>query len=147
MKLDWISFSDLLLHVVDNRGRTCPTADSGMPLIATNCIRNDLLYPVYEKVRFVTDDTYRNWFRGHPEPGDIILVTKGTPGRVCLVPEPVDFCIAQDMVAIRANPDRVYPRFLFALLRSPEVQQQIENMHVGSATRGVSAPSNSGNPE
>jgi type I restriction enzyme S subunit len=36
------------------------------------------------------------------------------------------------MVALRANAERVYPPFLFALLRSDEVQGQISNMHVGT---------------
>ena len=127
-----ISFSDLLAEVIDNRGKTCPIADTGIPLIATNCIRNELLYPTYEKVRFVSQHTYSTWFRGHPRPGDIIFVNKATPGRVCLVPDPVDFCIAEDMVAVRANPKRVYPKFLFAALRSPIVQERIASMHVGT---------------
>jgi len=125
-------FSELLSNVVDNRGRTCPTSQTGLPLIATNCIRNENLYPTYETLRYVSDETYKTWFRGHPLPGDLIFVTKGTPGRVCLVPPTVDFCIAQDMVAIRANPKKVNPRYLFAALRSAEVQNAIENLHVGS---------------
>jgi type I restriction enzyme S subunit len=125
-------FSELLSVVIDNRGKTCPTADSGIPLIATNCIRNEQLYPTYDKVRFVSKETYSNWFRAHPLPGDIIFVNKATPGRVCLVPDPVDFCIAQDMVAVRADPKRVYPKYLFAVLRSPAVQEKIGQMHVGT---------------
>ena len=127
-----VPFSGLLSDVIDNRGKTCPTADSGIPLIATNCIRNELLYPTYEKVRFVSPQTYSTWFRGHPRPGDILFVNKATPGRVCLVPDPVDFCIAQDMVAVRADPNKVYPRYLFAVLRSPIAQERIARMHVGT---------------
>lgn len=132
MKIDRVPFANLLCNVVDNRGKSCPTSDAGIPLIATNCIRNELLYPTYEKARFVSEETYATWFRGHPKPGDIIFVNKATPGRVCLVPDPVDFCIAQDMVAIRADEKKVYPKFLFALLRSPAVQARIEQMHVGT---------------
>ena len=132
MKVEKIPFSELLSNVVDNRGKTCPTADAGIPLIATNCIRNELLYPTYDKVRYVSQETYDTWFRGHPKPGDIIFVNKATPGRVCLVPDPVDFCIAQDMVAVRADEKKVLPKFLFALLRSPAVQARIEQMHVGT---------------
>jgi len=87
---------------------------------------------VFENIRYISEETYSTWFRGHPEPEDIILVTKGTPGRVCMVPNPVNFCIAQDMVAIRADPHKIYPKYLFAVLRSSEIQQQIENMHVGT---------------
>jgi len=132
MTIEYIPFLDLLSDIIDNRGRTCPTADTGIPLIATNCIRNDLLFPVFENIRYVSQETYDNWFRGHPKPGDLLFVNKGTPGRVCMVPDPVNFCIAQDMVAIRANQDLIYPKYLFAALRSSEVQTQIENMHVGT---------------
>ncbi len=132
MLLTEIPFADLLLDIIDNRGRTCPVSPEGLPLIATNCITNDRLYPSYDTDRHVSQETYTTWFRGHPLPGDLIFVCKGSPGRVCMAPDPVDFCIAQDMVAIRANPERVYPRFLFAILRSPIVQGRIGNMHVGS---------------
>lgn len=125
-------FSDLLKAIVDNRGKTCPVQEQGMPLIATNCIKNESLYPVFEKLRYVSDETYLNWFRAHPEPSDIIFVCKGSPGRVAWTPKPVTFCIAQDMVAIRADETKVDPKYLFALLRSQETQNKILNMHVGS---------------
>ena len=125
-------FTELLSAIVDNRGRTCPTSDDGIPLIATNCINNDALYPAFDKVRYVSQETYDTWFRGHPVPGDLIFVTKGSPGRVCMAPDPVGFCIAQDMVAVRPDPQKVYPKYLFAALRSHQVQQAIGNMHVGT---------------
>lgn len=125
-------FMSLLSKIVDNRGRTCPTADNGLPLIATNCVKNSTLYPVFEKVRYVDQQTYSTWFRGHPLPGDLIFVCKGSPGQVCVTPDPVNFCIAQDMVAVRADPAKVYPPYLFAALRSDEMQSAILNMHVGT---------------
>lgn len=127
-----LPFDELLSFVVDNRGRTCPTARTGLPLIATNCISNQHLYPNKENVRFVDQDTYTNWFRAHPEPGDIIFVLKGAPGRCALVPNPVDFCIAQDMVAVRADREKIDPKYLFAALRSPLIQDSIDRMHVGT---------------
>jgi type I restriction enzyme S subunit len=129
---DFIPLRDTLSYIVDNRGRTCPTSTKGMPLIATNCVKNSTLYPVFEKVRYVDDETYGTWFRAHPQPGDLIFVLKGSPGQVCLTPDPVNFCIAQDMVALRANPEVIDPSYLFAALRSPETQFNISNLHVGS---------------
>lgn len=126
------SFAELLANIVDNRGKTCPIDEDGLPLIATNCVKNDTLHPVFEKVRYVNQETYDTWFRGHPEPGDMIFVCKGAPGNVCWTPDPVNFCIAQDMVAIRANRDIVDPKFLFAFLRSSKTQAEILNMHVGT---------------
>lgn len=127
-----VPFTSLLSGIVDNRGRTAPTADAGTPLIATNCIKESALYPVFENVRYVDDEAMRTWFRGHPEPGDILFVCKGSPGRVALVPDPVSFCIAQDMVSVRPDSAKVYPKYLFAALRSRIVRSRIDNMHVGS---------------
>lgn len=132
MEFKKYSLDQLLIHIVDNRGRTCPTSEQGIPLIATNCIKQDSLFPVFEKIRYISQNTYNNWFRSHPKPNDIIFVCKGSPGRIAWTPEIVNFCIAQDMVALRANPQIIDPKYLFALLRSDEVQQKISNMHVGT---------------
>lgn len=123
--------TELLEFIVDNRGRSVPTAEKGHILIATNCIKNDFLYPKYEKIRYLSQETYESFFRAHPLPGDIIFVNKGTPGRVCLVPDPVDFCIAQDMIALRADRNLVDNHYLLAVLRTPTIQTQIHNTYVG----------------
>ena len=48
-----------------------------------------------------------------------------------MVPNPIDFCIAQDMIALRADDSKIYNKYLFAVLRSREIQQQIYNTNVG----------------
>ena len=127
-----LSLPEVLSFIVDNRGKTVPTDENGKHiLIATNCIRNEYLYPSYDKVRYLNDETYQTWFRAHPEPGDIIFVNKGTPGRVCMVPDPVDFCIAQDMMAFRVNPGILNNKYLFAVLRSNKIQSQIAATTIG----------------
>ena len=122
----------LLSFIVDNRGKTVPlSSDGNHKLIATNCIRNENLYPSYDKIRWLSQETYDSWFRSHPVPGDILFVCKGTPGRVCMVPDPIDFCIAQDMVALRVDDAKVNNRYLLAVLRSRAIQEQIANTSVG----------------
>ena len=126
-----IPLSKTTKFIVDNRGMTAPTVTVGIPLIATNCINNRALYPVFLNVRYISQDTYDNWFRAHAEPGDIILTLKGSQnGAVCLVPNPVNFAFAQDMVALRADENVIDPLFLFAALRTCDVQKQIKNMDV-----------------
>jgi type I restriction enzyme S subunit len=126
-----ISLKDALEFIVDNRGKTAPTEPTGIALIATNCVNNDDLYPRKLNLRYVSQDTYKNWFRSHPRPGDILLTNKGSQnGAVCLVPDPVDFCIAQDMVAMRADRTKIDPLYLFAALRSDLVQKRIKALNV-----------------
>ena len=91
------------------------------------------IYPTFENIRYVTDETLKTWFRAELKPNDILFVNKGTPGRVCLVPDPITFCAAQDMIGLRANPEKIYYKYLFAILRSNYIQQKIANFHVGIA--------------
>lgn len=132
---DWktLPLTKLIQFTVDNRGKTVPIVDepTNYALIATNCIKENALYPVKENLRFLSEETYQNWFRAHPKSGDIIIVNKGTPGLVCLTPDPVDFCIAQDMVALRVN-DSVYNRYLFAYMRSEFFKYQVRSLNVGT---------------
>jgi len=132
---DWeiLSLTKIIEFTVDNRGKTVPITDkkTDYPLIATNCIKESALFPVKENLRFLTEDTYKTWFRAHPQHGDIIIVNKGTPGLVCFVPNPVDFCIAQDMVAIRVN-EKIYNKFLFAYMRSDFFKNQVKGLNVGT---------------
>lgn len=72
-EFEYVSLSNLVEEIIDNRGRTCPTSEQGIPLIATNCVKEDRIYPTHEKVRYVSDETYGEWFRGHPIPGDILI--------------------------------------------------------------------------
>jgi len=61
-ELEYKPFGTLLSKIVDNRWKTCPTAELGTPLIATNCISNEYLYSLYTKVQYVDEETFSNWF-------------------------------------------------------------------------------------
>lgn len=128
-----VPITELLECIVDNRGKSCPTCDEGFPLIATNCIKHSSIYPTFENIRYISDETLKTWFRAELKPNDILFVNKGTPGRVCLVPDPITFCAAQDMIGLRANSKKIYYKYLFAVLRSNFIQEKIANFHVGIA--------------
>lgn len=126
----YIEIENLVDFIVDNRGKTVPTVEEGIPLIATNCIKHDSIYPTYDKVRYISKDTYDTWFRSHLMPNDILFVNKGTPGRACIVPDPVRFVAAQDMVGLRFK-EKYDPHYMLAIIRSKEIQKTIANNHVG----------------
>lgn len=126
----YLPLEDLVDFIVDNRGKTVPTSESGIPLIATNCIKHSSIYPTFENIRYISQETYSNWFRAHLQSNDILFVNKGTPGRVCIVPNPVSFVGAQDMVGLRFKKE-YHPFYMLAVLRSKEIQNTIQNNHVG----------------
>lgn len=126
------SLLDLVSFIVDNRGRSCPVVGRGFPLIATNCVTDASRRAQMRDVRYVSEETYTHWFRSHPQPNDVLFVCKGNAGRVALVPDPVPYCIAQDMVALRADPATTDPVYLYYRLSAPDVRYLIEGMHVGT---------------
>ncbi len=128
-----VPITELLEDIIDNRGKSCPTQETGFPLIATNCIKHSSIYPTFENIRYVSDEVLQMWFRAELKSRDILFVNKGTPGRVCLVPDPITFCAAQDMIGLRADSKKVYYKYLFAILRSNYIQEKIKNFHVGIA--------------
>ena len=126
-----IPLTHCLSAIIDNRGKTVPTCANGIPLIATNCIKMECLYPVYENIRYISQQTYNSWFRSHLQPNDILFVNKGSPGKVAICPSPVPFVIAQDAIGLRANNDIVYWKYLYYYLKSDAVQTLIANNNVG----------------
>lgn len=131
MSRQYSKISELIEATIDNRGKTVPTSDSGIPLLATNCIKHSSIYPAFENIRYVSEETHNSWFRAHIKPNDILFVNKGTPGRTCLVPNPCIFCVAQDMIGLRVNQKEIDYRYLFAIIRSEFIRKKIENFHVG----------------
>ena len=127
---EYIEIQELVEAIIDNRGKTVPTSENGIPLIATNCIKHSSIFPTFENIRYINQETYDNWFRAHLKPNDILFVNKGTPGRCCIVPNPVSFVAAQDMVGLRFK-KHLNPYYMLAVLRSKEIQNTIENNHVG----------------
>ena len=127
---EYIEIQELVEAIIDNRGKTVPTSENGIPLIATNCIKHSSIFPTFENIRYINQETYDNWFRAHLKPNDILFVNKGTPGRCCIVPDPVNFVAAQDMVGLRFK-KHLNPYYMLAVLRSKEIQNTIENNHVG----------------
>lgn len=129
--IKFISLTECLDKIIDNRGKTVPTCDYGIPLIATNCISNEMLYPKFDKIRYISIYTYNTFFRDYLEPGDIIFVNKGTPGKVNMCPEPLNFMIAQDAIGLRVNNKIMDNKYLFYALRTNKVQTLIKNNCVG----------------
>lgn len=127
----YLPLTECLEKIIDNRGKSVPISDKGIPLIATNCIDDNTLYPNMEKIRYISEKTYESWFKDYLQPDDIIFVNKGTPGKVNLCPNPLNFMIAQDAIGLRCNKDIVYSKYLFYVLRSPEIKRIIANNNVG----------------
>ena len=131
---------DCIGFIIDNRGKNPPLSDSGYELIETNMISSNNKYPDFDKVtKYVSEDTYNNWFRkGHPKIGDILISTVGNIGKVAIVNEDKG-CIAQNLIGLRVN-EKIIAEYLYYFLIKKDTQEQILSLNIGSVQPSIKVP-------
>lgn len=143
MKTDWNTFylKDVVSFVVDNRGKTPTVQKNGHSLLEVNAVSATNKYPQYGDVRkWVSEDIYNTWFRsGHPEIGDILIPTVGTLGAVSYV-DRSGCCIAQNLIAVRANSSIIDANFLYYTLKNPMNRLQLLNLNIGGVQPSIKVP-------
>jgi len=137
-----IKIKEVLEEVIDNRGKTPPKIDDGIELIETTSIVGQNKFPNYNKIsKFVSKETYDNWFRsGHPKKGDILIATVGANiGNVAIMKRDRG-CIAQNLVALRVDDNYCTNEYLYYYLSSYKVQYRLKNLDIGSAQPNLKVP-------
>jgi len=120
-------FGDLVEKYIDNRGKTPPLSENGVPLLEVKHLPAEGKYPILQTSKHVSQDVYDTWFRAHLEAGDILFSTVGTTGRVSITPKNTKVAIAQNVLGLRFKSSLFDPAFAFYYLRSKPFQHEIES--------------------
>lgn len=95
-----------LIDIVDNRGKTPPQEKekTEYPIIDVKALAGNGRVIDYKNcVKFVSKNTYENWFRsGHPKEGDVLMSTVGSLAELKIFYGSIG-CIAQNVVALRSK--------------------------------------------
>ena len=90
----------------------------------------------FDSTMFITADKDRQLRKGKLKRGDVVLTTRGTIGNIGLYSEDVHFDhirINSGMLIFRSNKRALLPSYLFELLRSDIVKDQIRKQTTGAA--------------
>jgi type I restriction enzyme S subunit len=123
----WVrkSLNYLIAHTVDNRGRTPPVEDKGIPMVEVSQVAGDGYYTSSNYTKFISRESHKQFVRSDVEENDILFVTVGaTFGKTCLVPSSPDFFIAQNVVGFRCTND-TDAKYLMLLLSSNAFKEAI----------------------
>jgi type I restriction enzyme S subunit len=137
-----VKLENLLVKIIDNRGKNPPFSFDGYPYIDTTCIVGDNRFPDYSLVRkYIAEETYQHWFRsGHPQKNDILIATVGANiGKICLMDD-TKACIAQNTIGLMTNNQIANPVFLYYVLSSNEKQGYLKSLDIGSAQPSIKVP-------
>ena len=131
------SLNYLIAHTVDNRGRTPPVIDSGIPMAEVSQVAGNGFYTSDNYSKFITQESYDQFVRSDVKENDILFVTVGaTFGKTCLVPPSPDFFIAQNVVGFRCV-DSVDSKFFMFLLSSSIFKEAISATNKSSTIDNV----------
>ena len=129
-----------LLEMIDgDRGKNYPKAsdfhsDGHCLFLNTKIVRPDGFD--FESTMFITAEKDMQLRKGKLKRNDVVMTTRGTIGNIGLYSEDVPFNnirINSGMLVFRANSREILPSFLFELLRSDIVKEQIRKKTTGAA--------------
>ena len=129
--IKYITIQESSERIVDCLHSTPKFAKDGYYCVDTTCIEQGRI--VFEKVRFVNEDTFiERTRRLRPAYGDILFSREGTVGTSVIVPQDTDLCLGQRMMMFRLK-KFVHPKFFMYALQSPFIQKQYKPL-IGGTT-------------
>lgn len=127
-----------IVKVIDNRGKTPPYQEypTAFPIIEVNALCNTNRMVNYSVIRkYVSEETYETWFRGHPKKYDILISTVGSIGELSMYL--IDLgCVAQNVVAL--SPRGISPFYLYQSLYN--LKGEIKELDIGSVQPSIKVP-------
>jgi type I restriction enzyme S subunit len=106
----WASLEELSYFVVDYRGKTPPTSETGIPIISAANVREGFVD--LSPLRFVSEETYTLWsVRGEPKAGDVLITTEAPVGRTAIYPENAKYLLTRRILGARLN-ERCNPEYI-----------------------------------
>jgi len=132
MKFETCRLGDIS-DIVDSLHKTPKYADKGKPMVRVTDVkygplRLDSTYKVDDKV-------FEEFSRRYsPSVGDIVITRVGSYGNTAYVTDP-DFCLGQNTAAVIP---KINPRYLYLVLNSRQLKEQIEFSTVGSTQKTLS---------
>ena len=104
--------------------KTAPTQSSGIPYVRTPNVKDTRL--ILDDSLRVTEETYKEWTkRIEPKPYDIILCREAPVGDSAMILPNQKLCLGQRTVLIRANKEKIYPKYLVFFLNSPKIKHEL----------------------
>lgn len=126
--------SSMLTMTIDNRGKTPPVGGEGIPLIEVNALGHKKID--YLKVtKFVTEETYKNWFRKHLQKDDILFSTVGATALCAMYIGDREATVAQNVVGLRFSNEN--SNFMYYLLTERKNNHKFKRIQMGAVQPSV----------
>ncbi|ATW43244.1 restriction endonuclease subunit S [Glaesserella parasuis] len=130
-------FKDITSLYIDNRGKTPPIEESGIPLLEVKHLPEHSIFPNLKTEKYISDDIYDSWLRQKLEPLDIVISTVGTIGRISLIPFNKKVAIAQNILGFRFKQNVTNQVFMFYQMKSHKFNFDVEARLVETVQKSI----------
>lgn len=121
-------------RIIDSLHQTPSFSENGYPMVRVTDIKTGNLSFIGSLT--VTEDVYKEFTKSYkPKRGDIVLSRVGSYGISSFVETDEQFCMGQNTVVIEP---KLSSRFLYYILNSRNIRQQIEDGSYGSGYKSLS---------
>jgi type I restriction enzyme, S subunit len=123
---------------VDYRGKTPTKTKDGIPLITAKNVKFGFINQ--EPREYIAEDDYNIWMtRGIPQKGDVLITTEAPLGNVAQIHTDKKIALAQRIITLIPQRDKLVDAFLCYLLLTDYMQNQISSKRTGSTVYGIKA--------
>ncbi|EJT5919419.1 restriction endonuclease subunit S [Clostridium perfringens] len=131
---------DEITKVIDSLHKTPKYIESGYPMIRVKDLEKG--YLKFNNPAYVSEDIFKEFNKKHqPKLGDILMSRVGSYGIVTYVNTNRDFCLGQNTVVITEYSLDIDSKFLYYILTSNIISEQIEKLVTGSTQKTISMSS------
>jgi type I restriction enzyme S subunit len=136
------SFYDLLLDVLDFRGRTpkklgMDWGGGNIVSLSANNVKNGYI-DFNAECNLGSEELYEKWMGGVKlEKGDIVFTMEAPLGNALLIPDSQKYILSQRVVVFKTKKEEVDNNFLIQLIWSDVFQNAIHLLSTGSTAKGI----------
>ena len=136
MKYQDAKLDDLLGTLIDYRGKTPLKAGAGIPLITAKVIKGGRILDGNHE--YIAEDYYDEWMRrGLPHQWDVLITTEAPLGEVAILKSSAKVALAQRVILLRGDKEKINQRYLCFALQSPLVQARLNARATGATVAGI----------
>ena len=133
---------EVLERILDRRGVTPSKLGSqfishGHRVISAKHIKTGRIDLDAGEDRFVDEATYSRWMSSSLNEGDVIMTSEAPLGELAYIDRELPWCVGQRLFGLRPRPDALHGRFLFYVLQSPDVVEDIHRRATGTTAQGI----------
>jgi type I restriction enzyme S subunit len=120
-------------EVYDGPHATPKTIDNGPIFLGITALNNGRID--LTQTRHVTDEDFAIWTRRvKPQAGDVVFSYETKIGEAAIIPDGLKCCLGRRMGLVRANIEKLDPRFFLYYYLAPEFQEFLRSRTISGAT-------------